>query len=360
MICLVNLITRQAIQNERLNFPLLQVPQMLADALDNRGLGQFFSNRFFLAGLMVPVALHLVNGLNFYIPGVPQIPTLILAGPYFPKTGLFSAFFKLKIYIYPAFIGFAFLASKQISLSFWLFFILGALLIGVLNVLGYSIPAAALGVTFGPTLSQPEETQMIGAYIVFFLFLFWLARHHFKDILFQSFGFRGGYDRDRMYNTLSFWGFFFGSAGVIGWFLYFGMPFWAAICTVAAFFMFMLVASRVICQGGLAYFTLTAAPMDALLFFFGPRFFTSIGILLAGVAQKVLFVDLRESMMPSLSPLAPDHPRHPQRTDGLSGDLLHPGDCRGGLLCGHAGPVLQIRHPGASARLGHAHHPVGL
>ncbi len=301
MICLANLITRQAIQNERLNFPLLQVPQMLGDAFDNRRLGRFLANRFFLAGLLAPVVLHLVNGLNFYIPGVPQLPTLFLVGPYFPKTGLFSAFYKLKIYIYPAFIGFAFLASKQISLSFWLFFVLGALLIGVLTVLGYSIPAASLGVTFGPTLSSPEETQMIGAYIVFFLFLFWLARHHLRVILGQALGFgvRPEDDQDRLYNSLSFWGFVFGSVAVVAWFLHFGMPFWATLCTLAAFFMFMLVASRVICQGGLAYFTLTAAPMDALLLFFGPRFFAGIGILLAGVAQKVLFVDLRESMMPS-------------------------------------------------------------
>jgi hypothetical protein len=32
----------------------------------------------------------------------------------------------------------------------------------------------------------------------------------------------------------------------------------------------------------------------------GPQFFTSIGIMIAGVAQKVLFLDLRESLMPSL------------------------------------------------------------
>ena len=69
---------------------------------------------------------------------------------------------------------------------------------------------------------------------------------------------------------------------------------------VFAFFMFTLVAMRVICQGGVAYFTLTAAPMDGLMAFFGPKFFTSLGILVAAVIQKVLFVDLRESLMPSL------------------------------------------------------------
>ncbi len=160
MLCIINLLSGQPLYKERMNFPLLHVPELMEEALDQKGLARFFGNRYLLVGLLVPVFLHLLNGFHFYYPGVPQIPTLILAGPYFPKHGLFSGFYKLKIFIYPAFIGFAFLTSKQISFSFWFFFIAGCLLVGLLSVLGYNIPAAALGITFGPTLSRPEETQM--------------------------------------------------------------------------------------------------------------------------------------------------------------------------------------------------------
>lgn len=302
MLCMVNILSRQAMQNERMNFPLLRVPQAMEDSLDNNAFGRFLTNRFLLAGAAVPVFLHLINGLNFYIPGIPQIPTLILAGPYFPKYGLFAGFHDLKIYIYPAFIGFAFLASKQISLSFWLFFILGSLLFGLLTILGLNIPAASLGVTFGPVLSRPEETQMVGAYFVFFVFLAWLARYHLLAVLRESVTLKRG-DKDPnewMSLRLSFWGFFFGSAFIVGWLCWFGMNPMPALLVVCAYFMVMLVATRVICQGGVAYFTLSAAPLDGLLFFFGPNFFSHIGLLLAGVVQKVLFVDLRESLMPSL------------------------------------------------------------
>jgi uncharacterized membrane protein YuzA (DUF378 family) len=187
---MINLFSRQIIQNERMNFPLLRVPQMLEKAFDEDDLLGFFKNRFLLAGLLACIFLHLLNGLHFYFPAVPQIPTLILAGPYFPKHGIFSGFHKLKIFIYPAFIGFAFLTSKQISFSFWFFFIFGGLLIGLLGILGYNIPAAALGVSFGPTLARPEETQMIGAYGVFFLFLLWLARYHIINVLRSAFAFK--------------------------------------------------------------------------------------------------------------------------------------------------------------------------
>lgn len=302
MICIVNLLSKQPLYNERMNFPLLRVPFVMQEALDHNGLGQFFTNRFLIAGLMVPVCLHLLNGLAFYYPSIPQIPTLILAGKYFPKFGLLSGFFKLKIYIYPAFIGFAFLTSKQISFSFWFFFIIGTLLFGLLSVLGLNIPAAALGVTFGPTISRPEETQMIGAYIVFFLFLAWLARFHFINIVRNGIGFKkeGDLASEWLSTRFAFWGFVLGSLAIVIWCHYFGLPLLFSILVVFAFFMFTLVAMRVICQGGIAYFTLTAAPMDGLMAFFGPKFFTSVGILVAAVIQKVLFVDLRESLMPSL------------------------------------------------------------
>ena len=301
-ICIINLLSRQPLYNERMNFPLLQVPFLLQEALDKNELARFLTNRFLLAGLSIPILLHLINGISFYYPSLPSVPVLFLLGKYFPKHGLFSGFYKLKIYIYPAFIGFAFLTSKQISFSFWFFFILGALLIGLLSFLGINIPAAALGVTFGPTLARPEETQMIGAYLVFFVFLAWLARFHFLDVVLKGFGLKkdAPSPSDWFSTRWSFWGFVLGGLGIVIWGNYFGIPFWISFILVGAFFIFTLVATRVICQGGIAYFTLTAAPMDGMLAFIHSRFFTNVGILAAAVMQKVLFVDLRECLMPSL------------------------------------------------------------
>ena len=168
MICLVNLLSRQWIKNERMNFPLLQVPLLMEDALDRGGIGRFFGNPYLLAGLCLPVLLHTLNGLSFYYPSVPSIPTLVLAGAYFPKQGLFFGILQNENLFLPGLHRFAFLAARQISFSFWSLYLLGALLLGLLSMFGYSIPAAALGVTFGPNLTRPEETQMIGAYGVFF------------------------------------------------------------------------------------------------------------------------------------------------------------------------------------------------
>ncbi|MBT8372904.1 MAG: hypothetical protein KJO34_18215, partial [Deltaproteobacteria bacterium] len=217
MACLVSLLSKQGIYHERINFPLLRVPLLIQEAFDNNQLGRFFGNRFLLVGMTIPILLHLMNGLSFYNPSIPSIPTLILAGKYFSKVGLFSGFYKLKIYIYPAFIGFAFLTSKQISFSFWFFYIAGALLFGVLSLMGANIPAGALGVTFGPTISRPEEMQMIGAYLVFFVFIAWLARFHFMDILKMGFGLKkSAAPEDEWLSTATaFWGVVLGGLAIV-------------------------------------------------------------------------------------------------------------------------------------------------
>lgn len=310
MLFLINILSRQWIHNERINFPLLKVPEMIGTAVSEGKTGQFFLNRFLLVGLSIPVFLHFINGLNLYYPSIPAIPTLFLAGPYFPETGLLTGFHKLKIYLYPSFIGFAFLTSRQISFSFWVFFLGGCLFYGILSIMGYSIPVSELGITFGPTLARPEEMQMIGAYGVFFLFLVWLARLHLLNVCKQSFFIiPPSPDRSEWFDVrISFWGAVIGFALLINWYVQLGMSVATAFLVVGAFFMIMLVATRIICQGGLAYFTLTAAPMDGIIALFGAKIFVGASALLAGISQKVLFVDLRESLMPSLL-----HGRHLQQ-----------------------------------------------
>lgn len=302
MFFIVNLLSRQWIHNERVNFPLLKVPEMIGNAVNEQSLGKLLLDRFLLAGLALPVFLHLLNGSSFYFPSVPSISTFMLAGQYFPEFGLFSGFQDLKIYIYPAFIGFAFLTSRQISFSFWFFFFAGCLLYGFLNALGVIIPASELGVTFGPTLTRPEEMQMVGAYAVFFFFLVYLARHHLIDVSKQSLFLKKGSDhRTEWFDVrISFWGVIIGIAALVFWYARLGMNPFAATLMVCAFFMISIVAARIICQGGIAYFTLTAAPLDGLIALFGTKLFAGIGGVLAGMTQKTFFVDLRESLLPSL------------------------------------------------------------
>ncbi|QJB55650.1 DUF6785 family protein [Pseudodesulfovibrio sp. zrk46] len=312
MVCLMVLFGRQWVVNERVLFPLVRVPVLMGEALDQKRFVSWWSDRYLLIGLIFAGALHLLNGLNFYYPSVPQMPTLILAGTYFPKFGLFSGFYKLKLYIVPAFIGFAFLTTRQISFSMWVFYLLGGLLFGLLYVLGWQLPEAALGTTLGPDLARPEGAQTIGSYIIFFLFLVWLARHHLKETFTcilrpecrsANLGNKGKFDvtpAEWSPPIWPLWGLCLGMIALSGWCWFFGLPFFAALLLPIMFVIVMLVTSRIVCQGGLPYFTLTAAPSDALMGFFGTGFFGTVGMAATAIMQKVMFLDVREAVAPTL------------------------------------------------------------
>ncbi len=311
MVCLMRLFGKQWVMNERVMFPLFRVPQFMGEALDQERFGAFWADRFLLAGLILAGSLHLLNGLHFYMPAVPELPTIILAGKYFPKFGLFSGFHKLKLYVVPAFIGFAFLTTRQISFSFWFFFILAGLSHGLLYVLGLQLPEAALGVTFGADLYRPEGAQAIGAYGIFFIFLLWLARHHLKETILCLYKpmcrdrkiveeAKPGTPEEWLPPSWPMWGLIFGVLFLATWSWWFGLPLLAALLLPCAFLVVALVSARVVCQGGLPYFTLTASPMDGMVGFFGTNMFGQAGIAMAAVMQKVLFLDMRSAVLPTL------------------------------------------------------------
>ena len=55
MICIVSLLSRQPLYNERMNFPLLRVPILMQEAIDEDRLWAFLTHRYLLVGLMIPV-----------------------------------------------------------------------------------------------------------------------------------------------------------------------------------------------------------------------------------------------------------------------------------------------------------------
>lgn len=301
LFCLASLFTTQWVVNERINFPLLQMPKLLAEAYDEQRLFAFLGDPFLLSGLCVPLFIHTLGGLAAHFPTVPALPTEILAGSYFPATGFLSGFQKLKIFIYPAFIGFAFITTRQVSFSFWLFFLLAGLLAGILQASGVQIPDSALGTLYGPVISRPEETQVIGASIVFFCFMIWLARTYLLETVMQCL--RPGTPSPGagwLSPRASLLGTAAGLAALCGWSAFWGMGLGPSVMLYAAFFTVMLVVARLVCQGGIPYASLNTAPSDATLSLFGSGPLGNMGLVLGMSLQKMLFVDVRESLLPSL------------------------------------------------------------
>ncbi len=301
LFCLASLFSEQWVSNERINFPLLQMPKLLAEAFDQQQLLAFFRDPYLLCGLSLPVLLHLLGGLSAHFPSVPALPTEILAGSYFPNTGMLSGFSKVKIFIFPAFIGFAFITTRQISLSFWVFFLLAGLFAGFLQTSGLRLADSALGTLYGPSISRPEETQIIGASLVFFAFMLWLARAYLVDVLRQCFG---GKKRSEEVGWIparySLIGVFLGISALCLWSSACGMGLTAAVMLYISFFAAMLLLAKTVCQGGIPYCAMNTAPGDGILSILGSKPLGGAGLVLGMSLQKMLFVDVREALLPSL------------------------------------------------------------
>lgn len=301
LFCIANLFADQWVVNERLNFPLLQTPQLLAEAYDQGRLFAFLRDPYLLVGLSLPLFLHGLGGLAAHYPSVPALPTEILVGSYFPANGVLSGFAKLKVYLYPAFIGFAFIATRQVSLSFWLFFLLACLVSGVLQASGLRIADSALGTLFGPTIANPVETQVIGAGLVFVCFILWLARASLGRALVGLFTGRGEEsEAGWMPSRFALLGTLLSLAALCLWSMAWGMGLLSAVLLYLVFFMAMLLVARIVCQGGVPYCSFNTAPGDTILSLFGSKPLGSVGLVLGMSLQKMLFVDVRESLLPSL------------------------------------------------------------
>ncbi|MCX7823698.1 MAG: hypothetical protein N2260_09700 [Syntrophobacterales bacterium] len=301
LIGIASIFSHQWLENERMPLPLLYIPRVFSEEAERSSLLSSLKNAFFLTGITIPILIHTINGLATYIPNIPQIPTLFLAQPYVSQEGLLKGFAKLKIYIYPAFMGFAYLVPRQISLSVWFFFLLGFLMPGVLGLFGMAIPDIALGTTFGPGVARVEETQMIGAYGICALFILWLSRYHIRGLIFDPLYLTKDVEYSGLFHPrVGIFLFLLGYLLMVLWLIFFGVDAAVAVLFLIICLMLQIVITKMVCQGGLPYFTLPVAPSDGFLAFVPTKVLSPVSVYLGVVIQKLAFLDVRESLLPTI------------------------------------------------------------
>ena len=115
MIAAMVLVRRQWVDNERLAFPLAQLPTEMTETGNTRDrVSPFLKNPIMWAGFMVPFVLLSARGLHQYFPVVPEPDFYSVALMFRNTTGLvFNVSFTV--------IGFAYLLSLQVAGGFWFF-----------------------------------------------------------------------------------------------------------------------------------------------------------------------------------------------------------------------------------------------
>lgn len=167
-------------ENERLSFPVIHVPMMIATGL--RGL---LRNRLFWTAFGIAAGIDIINGFSFFFPVIPHIPMrhAFEFRNYFverPWNVLAGSFINLT----PCVIGLTYFMPTELAFSCWFFFVLYKLEL---------VLAAAVGLRDLPGFPFPAQ-QGAGGYLGLGLLALWGARRHLANVGRTILGRPGGAD----------------------------------------------------------------------------------------------------------------------------------------------------------------------
>ena len=237
LISLMNILRRQWIDNERLAYPLAQVPLAMIQDQSGRLLKPFFRNRTMWLGLAIPFVIGSFEALNHYSPTIPS-PSLQT------HLSLLRDSVTLRIGINFLMLGFAYLIGTQLSLSLWVFYLLHALQDGLMR---------SLHLNHVEELGQWSEAgighQMIGAFAVFVGYGIWTARDHLRAVGRQCL--RPEKDNTEIASyRFSVLGFIAGASCMVWWLWQSGLSAWIAVLVVALALCILVALARIVAEAG--------------------------------------------------------------------------------------------------------------
>ena len=175
MLAIDVLIRKQWTQQEKLSFPILQVPLEIT-APGN----PLWRKPTFWIGFGIAASIDLVNGLHTFVPQVPLLKVKMtnlqpfFTAPYLHKMGF------TPIEFFPFAIGLSYLLPTDLSFSCWFFYLFFKFQLAFFGYLGFD---ASMGFD-GKQGSMPfVNEQGIGAYLAYGLFALWTARTHLRSVL---------------------------------------------------------------------------------------------------------------------------------------------------------------------------------
>jgi len=161
------LLRKQWTENEKLSYPVIQIPLVLATRTRS-----LFRSRLMWYGFALAAAIDLINGLGHFFPSVPPIPIVHISNlrDYLterPWNAMGNVWFSL----YPFAIGVCFFLPVDLAFSCWFFFIFWKMQRVVASAVGATLP----GVPF-------VREQTSGGYLALCLIALWVSRKYLKGI----------------------------------------------------------------------------------------------------------------------------------------------------------------------------------
>jgi hypothetical protein len=240
MICINSILRKQWTDNERLTYPIIQLPLQITteQAFTANGL---FRNRLFWIGFIVAALIDTINSLNYYYPSVPTILTpgfgesFLDLGPFVTQKP-WNAIGWTPVSFYPFMVGLGmfmpldFLFSCVFFYWFWKF---------------EHVAAVAMAYDQDPRFPYTEN-QAFGAYMSFCLYSLFISRSYLKQVILRALGRPSELDdsREPMSYRNAILGTLGGVAALIAFAQYLGLTWYIGILFFLIYFALALAITR--------------------------------------------------------------------------------------------------------------------
>jgi len=248
--CMMSLVRRQWVENERLAFPVLVVPLAVSRDGGNSGL---FRSRAFQVGFWIAFVYAVHLSMGQFIPGFPRLMLNVNLLTFLPNKpwNTIQPYMMILAFNVTGF-ALAFFVPKNVILSFLLFNVLMTMLYPLGSVMGWGQgnPQSPIAMARWPFYGEVG----FGAFTGVLLLALWLGRRHVRDIVVKAFtGTRRIDDSgEPMPYRLAFFGALTGFAILVGFARLAGMRLSLAAAFLGIFFAYVLSITRVRAETALA------------------------------------------------------------------------------------------------------------
>jgi hypothetical protein len=263
-LCLASLLRRQWVDNEKLAFPLVQLPLEMVGA-ESGSETPLFKNPMTWIGFAVPFVVFLFKGLHAWYPAVPDVQLEWNLNDYLqqpPWNGIYYSPVKFSF----ALLGFMYLLPADLLFSLWFFFLASRAQDVVAKAVNMDTPAM-------PMYPAPlfRGYQAMGAYVVLTVYLFIVAKPHLTRVwrIIKGEEKETWQDKNELlpYRT-AFFGFWGCTLGAGAFLVAMGMsPFIAALQLGGLLFVIALVMARSTAEAGMLMTETSFRPVDFLRLF---------------------------------------------------------------------------------------------
>ena len=232
MVCINVLLRKQWIENERLAYPIVELPFDMT----KEGKPNFFANRVLWIGIAIAGGISLLNGFSYLYPSIPRIPIWVTSLNRYFTGKPWNAIYSMNVTLYPFVIGLGFLMPLDLVFSYWAFYLFWQ---------AQRIMGSYLGLASLPGFPYPMA-QVRGVWIGLLLFALWGGRKHFARVLRKALTGGGADDAgEPMTYRNALIGIAVGGGFILGFCYLAGLSLWFALSFFVIYFALSTTITRI-------------------------------------------------------------------------------------------------------------------